>query len=104
MYELLSIWSIPTFPASSPEEDPMTTTLRHPIPMPDSSVRLLPASQFTIEELTSAYNLTRVDYLVPMPMNAARLAAYVNVYNVDMERSWVAVDDSQMLGLAMLGV
>jgi GNAT superfamily N-acetyltransferase len=70
----------------------------------EPSVRLVPASQFTIEALTSAYNQTRVDYLVPMPMNAARLAAYVRIYDVDMEHSWVALEGEQMLGLAMLGV
>lgn len=82
----------------------MTTIARNSIPLPDSTVRLYPASQYTIEELTNAYNQTRVDYMVPMPMNAARLAAYVKNYDVDMERSWVAMDGSEMLGLAMLGV
>src|SRR5512133_358415 len=82
----------------------MTTRVRNSVMMPDSSVRLLRASQFTIEELTGAYNQTRVDYMVPMPMNAARLAAYVKNYDIDMERSWVAMDGSDMLGLAMLGV
>ena len=82
----------------------MTSIVRHPLPVPDSTVRLYPASQYTIEELTSAYNQTRVDYMVPMPMNAARLAAYVKNYDVDMERSWVAVDGGEILGLAMLGV
>lgn len=72
--------------------------------MTDPTVQLLPASQYTIEELTAAYNQTRVDYLVPMPMNAARLAAYVKTYDIDMDRSYVAVDGSEMLGLAMLGV
>ena len=52
----------------------------------------------------AAYNQTRVDYLVPMPMNAARLAEYVRIYDVDLDRSWVAVDGDQILGLAMLGV
>jgi ribosomal protein S18 acetylase RimI-like enzyme len=70
----------------------------------DQNIGLVPASQFTIEELTNAYNQTRVDYLVPMPMNAARLAAYINIYNVDMDHSWVAVDGDEILGLAMLGV
>jgi hypothetical protein len=37
-------------------------------------------------------------------MNAARLAAYIKVYDVDMDRSWVALDGNEMLGLAMLGV
>jgi len=82
----------------------MTSTAQTTITQADPEMRLLPASQFTIEQLTAAYNQTRVDYLVPMPMNAARLAAYVRVYDVDMDHSWVAVDGETVLGLAMLGV
>jgi ribosomal protein S18 acetylase RimI-like enzyme len=65
---------------------------------------LVAASQFSFEELTAAYNQTRVDYIVPMPMNATRLREYVHNYNVDMDASAVAVDGDQMLGLVMLGV
>jgi ribosomal protein S18 acetylase RimI-like enzyme len=71
---------------------------------PNSSVKLVPANQYTIEELTTAYNQTRVDYMVPMPMNAARLASYIKIYDVDMDRSWVAVSGDEILGLGMLGV
>ncbi|HSD85620.1 MAG TPA: GNAT family N-acetyltransferase [Anaerolineae bacterium] len=70
----------------------------------DSSVRLVPASSFSIEQLVNAYNQTRVDYLVPMPMNAARLAEYIRIYDVDLDRSQVAVEGDQSLGLAMLGM
>ncbi|MBN1667240.1 MAG: GNAT family N-acetyltransferase [Anaerolineales bacterium] len=65
---------------------------------------LLPASQFTIEELTDAYNQTRVDYLVPMPLNAARLREYIQNYDVDMPRSVVALDGNEIRGINMLGV
>ena len=41
------------------------------------SVEIIPADRYTIEELTDLYNQTRVDYLVPMPMNADRLGEYV---------------------------
>lgn len=68
------------------------------------AARLLPASGFTIEALTAAYNQTRVDYLIPMPMTSARLAEYIRLYDVDLEHSWVAVDGAEVLGLAMLGV
>ncbi len=68
------------------------------------TVDLLPASQFSLDALTAAYNQTRVDYLVPMPMNAERLRAYITGYDVSLEDSLVAVDGSQILGLAMLGV
>ncbi|MDX9864993.1 MAG: GNAT family N-acetyltransferase [Anaerolineaceae bacterium] len=66
--------------------------------------KLIPASEFTIEELTYAYNQTRVDYLVPMPMNAKRLEEYVHHYDVDMDRSVVAMVRDEMLALGMLGV
>jgi ribosomal protein S18 acetylase RimI-like enzyme len=82
----------------------MTSLASKQQPLPDNDLRLLPASQFTIEELTEAYNHTRIDYMVPMPMNAARLVSYVKNYDVDMERSWVALDGEQILGLGMLGV
>ena len=68
------------------------------------AIKLIPASRFTIEELTAIYNQTRVDYLVPMPMNATRLAEYVEAYDVDLNRSFVASEDGDLRGVAMLGV
>ncbi len=68
------------------------------------SMELIPAEQFSMEELTAAYNETRVDYIVPMPMNVARLMEYIEFYDVDLSASWVVVDGKQKLGLAMLGV
>lgn len=70
----------------------------------ETTVDLIPASAFSYEELTEAYNNTRVDYLVPMPMNASRLREYVEIYDVDMGSSVVAVDSNKILGLGMLGV
>ncbi len=74
------------------------------MPVKQSTIELIPASNFSYEELTDAYNHTRVDYIVPMPMNAAKLREYVETYNVDMDASAVAVDGYELLGLAMLGV
>ena len=62
------------------------------------------ASEFTLEELTNAYNQTRIDYIVPMPMNTRRLREYIHNYDVDMERSAVATLDGHILGISMLGV
>ena len=67
-------------------------------------LELVPADAFTIEELVEAYNQTRIDYIVPMPMNAQRLADYIHNYDVDLSRSAVALDEGEILGLAMLGV
>ena len=69
------------------------------------SVEIIPADRYTIQELTDLYNQTRVDYLVPMPMNADRLSEYVHDFSVDLSQSCVARDSSgQVLGLSMLGV
>lgn len=71
-------------------------------------MKLIPAAHFTFEQLTEAYNQTRVDYLVPMPMNVARLREYVHAYDVDLAASIVSVndddDDDEILGIGMLGV
>lgn len=70
-----------------------------------TEIKLLPASHFTFEQLAAIYNQTRVDYLVPMPMNPARLAEYVAAYDVDLDHSLVAATpDGEMLGVAMLGL
>jgi len=72
---------------------------------PNTTIQLIPASRFSFEQLTAIYNQTRVDYMVPMPMNAARLAEYVNTYDVDLDRSVVAAtQDGDMLGVNMLGL
>jgi len=70
----------------------------------ESAIGLIPASAFSYQELTDAYNHTRVDYLVPMPMNVNKLREYVKYYDVDMDASAVAVNGQEILGLAMLGV
>ena len=72
---------------------------------PADAINLLPASHYSLEQLTDIYNQTRVDYMIPMPMNAARLAEYVKTYDVDLEHSLVAsTPDGEMLGVAMLGL
>ena len=68
------------------------------------AIKLIPASRYTIDELTAIYNQTRVDYMVPMPMNSARLTEYVESYDVDLGRSFVASEGGELRGVAMLGV
>lgn len=64
---------------------------------------LLPAADFTLQELTQAYNLTRTDYIIPMPMNPGRLNEYVTLYDVDLSKSRVALAGETIIGLGMLG-
>ena len=68
------------------------------------TIEIIPANRFTVQELADLYNQTRVDYLVPMPMNADRLNGYIHDFDVDLHHSCVArVIDGQVLGLSMLG-
>ena len=69
------------------------------------TIELIPAEQFTLQELTDLYNQTRVDYMVPMPMNASRLGEYVHDFDIALSQSCVArTSNGEMLGLCMLGV
>lgn len=69
------------------------------------TIEITPADRFTMQQLTDLYNQTRVDYLVPMPMNAERLAEYVHDFDIDLRQSCVACGaDGQVLGLSMLGI
>jgi ribosomal protein S18 acetylase RimI-like enzyme len=71
----------------------------------NTAIKLVPASHFNYEQLAAIYNQTRVDYMVPMPMNAARLAEYVKTYDVNQDYSMVATtQDGEMLGVIMLGL
>ncbi len=45
-----------------------------------------------------------MDYIVPMPMSAARLGEYIHVYDVDLSASCVLLDEAGLFGLGMLGV
>jgi len=67
-------------------------------------VALVPASDFTFDELVTIYNQGRIDYIVPMPMSAISLREYVRNYDVNLEKSVVAMLDGEPAGLNMLGV
>lgn len=69
-----------------------------------SRVILLPADLFDYARLVDAYNQTRVDYLVPMPLNAARFQEYSRVYDISLPHSNVALQDDVLFGLGMLGI
>lgn len=65
----------------------------------------VPASHYTFEQLADVYNQARVDYIVPMPMNAKRMQEYVLHYDIDLEGSLVSLNDAQEeTGIGMLGI
>ncbi len=66
---------------------------------------IVPASQFSYKQLAEIYNDARVDYIVPMPMNAKRMQEYVTHYDIDLEGSCVLVNSNQEpCGVGMLGM
>lgn len=70
---------------------------------PDQIV--VPASRYTFAELAEIYNNSRVDYIVPMPMNARRMEEYVHNYDIDLSASAVSLlSDGEPTGVGMLGL
>ncbi len=67
-------------------------------------MKIVAADQFSLETLADAYNQTRIDYIVPMPMSVDRLKEYVRVYDVDLARSCATVEGELITGLGMLGL
>jgi ribosomal protein S18 acetylase RimI-like enzyme len=78
-------------PMFEPEAEPVYTSV--------------PTSQYSFTELADIYNRARVDYIVPMPMNAKRMEIYVRSHDIDLDASVVVFDqDEEMAGVGMLGV
>jgi ribosomal protein S18 acetylase RimI-like enzyme len=70
-----------------------------------SNQTLIPASQYTYQELADIYNEARVDYIVPMPMNAKRMQEYVQDYDIVLDGSYVIVNaNGEASGIGMLGM
>ncbi|MEO1441638.1 MAG: GNAT family N-acetyltransferase [Chloroflexota bacterium] len=64
-----------------------------------------PCSQYDFNELAEIYNQTRIDYIVPMPMNGKRMKQYVTSYDINLDHSVVATtEDGDPIGIGMLGV
>ncbi|GAB4546838.1 MAG: hypothetical protein OHK0023_07110 [Anaerolineae bacterium] len=73
--------------------------------LPSNNAIAVSAAQYTFEQLADIYNQARVDYIVPMPMNAKRMAEYVRDYDIDLDASVVSLNgDGQETGVCMLGV
>jgi ribosomal protein S18 acetylase RimI-like enzyme len=68
------------------------------------TLKLVSASNFDLDQLTTAYNSARADYLVSMPMKPSGLADYIQIYDIDLSQSLVALDEGQLVGLGMLGI
>ncbi|MCS7069886.1 MAG: GNAT family N-acetyltransferase, partial [Anaerolinea sp.] len=63
------------------------------------------AAHFSFDELAAIYNQTRVDYIVPMPMNGKRMEEYVRWYDVDLASSVVTINsDGDIAAIGMLGL
>lgn len=63
------------------------------------------ASRYNFQELADIYNQTRIDYIVPMPMNAKRMEQYIKSYAINLDASVIAIDTyGELAGIGMLGL
>lgn len=65
---------------------------------------LVPAVKFTVEELTAVYNLSRSDYMVPMQMTVCDFRRYMQLYDIDLRHSFIAVEDEEPCGIGLLAL
>jgi ribosomal protein S18 acetylase RimI-like enzyme len=72
---------------------------------PSTERFVVPASQYSFDQLADIYNQARVDYIVPMPMNGRRMAEYVQYYDIQLDASPVCLNHHQLeAGVGMLGL
>jgi polysaccharide deacetylase 2 family uncharacterized protein YibQ len=71
---------------------PVKVKAKHQVRKKPKTVRFdfVPANEYSLQALTDVYNQTRLDYVVPMPMNIAKLREYVENYDIQLEHSLVA--------------
>lgn len=68
-------------------------------------MEMISASIFSMNELADIYNQARADYMIPMQISPADLQEYIRYYDVALEHSFVALDETgAKRGVAMLGL
>jgi ribosomal protein S18 acetylase RimI-like enzyme len=68
-------------------------------------VTIVPAAQFDVDALAAVMTASYVDYFVPVVLDGTQMAAVIELWDLDLERSRVAVgDDGAPIGLVLLGV
>jgi ribosomal protein S18 acetylase RimI-like enzyme len=66
---------------------------------------VVPASQLDVDTLAALMTAGYVDYFVPVALDGAQLAAVVEQWDIDLDRSRVATaEDGTPVGLVLLGV
>lgn len=88
-------------PTPAGEHTPATTSQ----PTAPGEKARRPCSAYTHAQLADIYNQARVDYIVPMPMNAKRMGEYISHYDIDLDGSFVSLNSESLeTGIGMLGV
>ncbi len=76
------------------------TTTSQPVPI---RWVMRKSSDYNYDELAHIFNETRIDYIVPMPMNGRRMEDYVRDYDVDLRNSLIVTDpDGHPAGMGMI--
>ena len=65
---------------------------------------IIPASQFTFDDLLAAFNAGYEGYIIPFRMAAEQFRGHLNSHSIDLSASRLIVDDGTITGIALLGV
>lgn len=68
------------------------------------AVELRPSNEFSLAELASVFTASYHGYLIPFALDETQLSYMVEVFDLDLSRSLVAVERQRPIGLANLGL
>lgn len=67
-------------------------------------MRIISAAEMSLEELAAAFTASFARYFYPMTLSAEQLARRVRFEHLDLQRSLVAMEDDELVGIALLGL
>jgi len=62
-----------------------------------------PSSEFSVADLASVFTASYEGYFIPFAVDEGQLSYMIDVFDLDLSRSIVAVDGERLVGLANLG-
>jgi len=68
------------------------------------ALEIVPASMLPLEELRESFVLGYSDYIVPVDASPEAFAAHIHHNDIDLSRSMAAVENGEVIGLAMAGI
>lgn len=68
------------------------------------TIRLVPANEFLVKDLAALFTKAYEGYFVPIEVDEATMSEFIELWDIDLRRSRVALDNDQPAGIANLAL